>query len=142
MFRKERYPDEWPAIRAGVLMRACNMCERCFAPNGEAIIRGEGIHAETYMLPHGEVFCAIDGERLGMARGSEYDGRFVKVVLTVAHLDHVEHHNDPSNLAAMCQRCHLNHDRADNARRRKVTKRDAREAESTQEALFPREETK
>lgn len=118
MFRRERYPKEWPAIRAGILLRALNRCERCLAPNGEVIAR----HADgrSYMLDRGDVFDAETGAHLDLARGSEYDAeRFVKVVLTVAHLDHDEAHNDPSNLAALCQRCHLNHDRADNHRRRR-----------------------
>ena len=38
-----------------------------------------------------------------------------RVVLTVAHLDHVPEHSDPANLKAMCQRCHLAYDAAEHA---------------------------
>lgn len=44
----------------------------------------------------------------------------LKVILTVAHVDHDPTHNDEENLAALCQRCHLRHDakeHASNARR-------------------------
>jgi 5-methylcytosine-specific restriction endonuclease McrA len=121
VFRAERYPADWKAIRAGVLMRANNRCERCLAPNREVIARH--VDGTSYMLQRGDVFDADDGRHLGVARGSEYDAqRFVKVVLTVAHLDHDERHNNPNNLRALCQRCHLRHDARDNARRRRAAR--------------------
>lgn len=33
-----------------------------------------------------------------------------KVVLTIAHIDHVIENNDRSNLKALCQKCHNGHD--------------------------------
>jgi cytochrome c553 len=35
----------------------------------------------------------------------------IRIVLTVAHVDHDTANGERSNLAALCQRCHLNHDR-------------------------------
>lgn len=58
--------------------------------------------------PEGEVHDATTGEYMGVAKGSEYPGvRFVRIVLTIAHL----HDPNPANcaddnLAALCQRCH------------------------------------
>lgn len=118
-FRAGRYPATWKAIRAGIVLRANNRCETCGAPNGELVVRGEG----SYMLAHGETFDAETGAFLGFSRGSEYDGRWVTIVLTVAHLDHDEANNDPANLACLCQKHHLRHDAADNARRRRESKR-------------------
>lgn len=46
----------------------------------------------------------------------------VRIILTIAHLDHNENNDVPENLAALCQKCHLNHDRADNIMRRKNNK--------------------
>lgn len=118
VFRAERYPADWKAIRAGVLLRANNRCEFCLAPNREVIARH--VDGTSYMLEGGEVFDAETGEFLGSARGSEYDAaRLIEVVLTVAHLDHDESNNDVTNLRALCQRCHLTHDARDNARRRR-----------------------
>jgi hypothetical protein len=34
-----------------------------------------------------------------------------KVILTVAHLDHIPENCDYSNLKAMCQKCHNNYDK-------------------------------
>lgn len=123
-FKKSRYPSNWAEIRAAILKRAENKCERCKAPNGETIVRGEGGDAGTYaMFDGGECFDAETGKHLGWVRGSEYNGgNVVRVVLTVAHLDHVESNNDPSNLLALCQKHHLSHDATDNARRRRENK--------------------
>ena len=51
------------------------------------------------------------GQSLGGCRSSDGpEGRFVKTILTCAHLDQNPAHNDPANLAALCPRCHLRHD--------------------------------
>lgn len=121
-FKTQRYPKNWRAIREGVRLRTNNQCAQCRAPNGEAIVRADD--GRTYMLPDGQVFDAANGTPRGYARGSEYDGRLVRVVLTVAHLDHDETNNDPDNLAALCQKCHLAHDRADNQRRAQATRQE------------------
>lgn len=122
-FRAERYPKNWSEIRAAILTRAKNRCETCGAPNHEAIVRGVGKDAGTYaMFDGGDCFDAETGEERGAVRGSEYDaGSLVRVILTVAHLDHDESNNDPANLKALCQMHHLRHDALDNARRRRAT---------------------
>lgn len=113
-FRPERYPTNWPAIRASIRARAEEQCEcigecgdvheggRCLAPNGELILRDP--HAPAQWTEHDPALA-----------GRNHSA--TKVVLTVAHLDHDEQNNDPSNLRTLCQRCHLALDRADNARR-------------------------
>lgn len=137
MFRAHRYPKDWPAIRASIRARAGERCEQCRAPNGATIARGaKGSRDEgTYMLEGGEVHDAATGEYRGLARGSEYDaGSFVRVILTVAHLNHREDDNRPENLAALCQRCHLRLDAADNAARRRE-RRDAAAGQAPLPAL-------
>ena len=85
---RAKYPKDWTLIRAYVLARAKNRCE-C----------------------HGE--CGLHHER----RCIEVHGHYARyavghVVLTLAHLDHDETHNDYpfTNLKAMCQRCHNRYD--------------------------------
>ena len=109
---KARYPKDWPQISKAIRDRAGQKCEKCGAPNGQWIARGEGIHAGTYMLADGgATYDAETGEFLGHARGSEYNARsVVRVVLTVAHLDHQPENCDPENLRAWCQRCHNAYD--------------------------------
>lgn len=44
-----------------------------------------------------------------------------RVVLTVAHLDHVPENVTPGNLRALCQRCHLQYDKDHHQRTRRRT---------------------
>lgn len=118
------YPSDWPAISREVRQQAGNKCQRCRAPNGQPIARGSGPDAGTYMLMRGQVFDDTTGEYYGRARGSEYSAnRMVKVVLTVAHLDHDPRNNgEPGNrpnLRALCQQCHNRHDAKDRAKTRR-----------------------
>jgi hypothetical protein len=59
------------------------------------------------------------------------------VVLATAHLDHDPTHNDPANLAALCQRCHLINDREEHARRRRLTILGRRAAGDLFEGPYP-----
>ena len=43
----------------------------------------------------------------------------IKIVLTVAHLDHDVTNNNNDNLKLMCQRCHLRYDAKHKAQKRK-----------------------
>jgi hypothetical protein len=88
-----RYPDDWWKISAQIRFgRAEGRCE-CTGICGTR-------HA------HGR----CDQRDGSPATWSGARGRGLKVVLTVAHLDHVPEHCEPDNLAAMCQACHLRHD--------------------------------
>jgi 5-methylcytosine-specific restriction endonuclease McrA len=123
---KARYPKDWPQISRAVRDDAGNQCEQCKAPNGEVIARGTGGDAGTYMLRDGRVFDADTGAHLGMARGSEYECRMVKIVLTVAHLNHQPEDNRRENLKALCQRCHLQYDAKSKVERRRERARDSK----------------
>lgn len=63
--------------------------------------------------------CEICGVRNYSWRLGADGKREIKVVLTVAHLDHDPANNDPENLKALCQRCHNGHDAAHRAESRK-----------------------
>lgn len=135
VFHAGRYPKNWREIRTGIVLRGNNRCEQCLAPNGEVIAR----HADggSYMLEAGDVFDAETGAHKGLARGSEYDAKsHVKVILTVAHLDHDESNNAPDNLRSLCQLHHLRHDARDNARRRSANARKAADDAAGQGSLF------
>ena len=85
---RHRYPKDWPQIRARILARAGNACEKCKAPNRTRIARGAGKDEGTYMLDSADVFCADTGQHLGQCRHSDYElARMVDIVLTIAHLD-------------------------------------------------------
>lgn len=92
---RHRYPPNWRAIRAAILERAGHRCERCDVPNG--VWRNHRTDAWTYDAALSEAW-RLDGDHVA------------RIVLTVAHLDHIPEHNDPANLRALCQRCHLRWD--------------------------------
>ena len=76
-----RYPKDWPAIAKAVKEAAGWACVGSPAFPGCRAKHGQ---------PHPDTGA--------------------KVVLTVAHLDHVPENCDPSNLRAWCQKCHNTYD--------------------------------
>ncbi len=127
---RARYPRDWKAISLRIRERAGQRCEctgqcgdthldaddkvsRCNAPNGEMIIRDRQ-EPECYEVH------AVCG---GCAGGDEDCMRAVRVVLTVAHLDHTPENCANENLLAMCQRCHLRLDRFHHGHNARATRR-------------------
>ena len=100
---RARYPANWAEVRAEVLIRAGHCCEwpGCGVPNYSAgywdrehfVVVGCGV-----IEPRHAVQLAIQGHRL------------LRIVLTIAHLDHTPEHCDMENLRALCQRHHLRYD--------------------------------
>lgn len=91
---RDRYPADWPEIRARIRARSGNCCEGspaypdCRARNGKP-------HPETGSI----------------------------VVLTVGHLDHTPENCDDENLRHWCQRCHLTYDAKHHAQTAYMTRR-------------------
>ena len=86
---KKRYPKNWKQIRTQILDRAGERCEFCGAENHTYVMKAG---TEDWKYP-----------------------KWVKVVLTIAHLDHTPENWEPSNLRALCQRCHNRYDAAHRA---------------------------
>lgn len=111
---KLRYPPDWPAISARVRARADNRCEECGvenhelggrAPNGEwckALPQGENLLGLKWPIPGFKAWCEGYPEKL----------RIVRIILTVAHLNHQPEDCRDENLRAWCQRCHNRYDAA------------------------------
>lgn len=105
---------EWLDLRARILARARHRCEQCGVRNRQLIYRFDG-KPGWWMHIDGAVKDP-DGGFHGLMRGSEAPaGKFVDVVLTIAHLDQDPTNNDPANLKALCQ---LDHNRLDAPHRR------------------------
>lgn len=120
-----KYPRDWEAIRATILARAGNRCERCGVPNGAIIHRC----AECFEF-RGTIFSAHDGKRVKSTDNYVTLGAFARetrIVLTIAHLDHDVTNNDPGNLQALCQWHHLRLDAEQHRRRAAETRRRKRE---------------
>jgi hypothetical protein len=124
---KARYPKDWPALSRAARERARWRCEFCGVENGALGGRPPdgrwfdalptGTQGLDYAWPKpGDVWsCVRHGEVLAL--------RIVRIVLTVAHLDHTPENCAPENLRALCQRCHLRYDAAHHARNAAATRR-------------------
>jgi hypothetical protein len=120
----KKYPANWKTeIRPAILEREGHRCKFCKVPNYWPIIRGEWNGEAVWQDIDGEMHSAATGEYLG----STYVGDVhstnlpVKVVLTIAHLNHNIADNRPENLAALCQKCHNTHDLEYRKANRKAT---------------------
>jgi len=48
--------------------------------------------------------------------------KVIKIILTIAHLDHDINNNDYLNLKALCQKCHLNYDKEHHSKKSRATR--------------------
>ncbi len=112
---RARYPKDWPTISAAVREDAGQKCEWCSAPNGVMIRRGTTRdcrhvwrEASSSAYENGRY---DDGSEAPDSNEDTCDyAPAVRVVLTVAHMDHVPENVERSNLKALCQRCHNEYD--------------------------------
>lgn len=135
--RKQLYSDDWPEISQRVREEAGQRCEHCNAPNGEHVVRcteEPGAYGELWFDPDGVPGCTwhnVRGELIKPKYDPSWDVmsdcddlpegmRWVKIVLTVAHVDQDATNNARENLRALCQRCHFELDRTPEARRRRM----------------------
>lgn len=130
------YPADWKAIRAEVLERAANCCERCGVENHAWISRAWS-NAARYVVLAADVVRRWQVRKLW----DRTIGRPpIRVVLTIAHLDQNPRNNGApghrKNLAALCQRCHLLHDREQHQQNAADTRRRKLEAKSGQLRLI------
>lgn len=125
----DRYPPDWPAISQSIRQRAGNRCEECGLAN-QALGGRDDTGRFWPAMPTG-----ADGLRTTWPQPGE-DGwcerapplepirlRIIRIVLTVAHLDHTPENCDPNNLRAWCQRCHLRYDAAHHRKTAETTRR-------------------
>jgi len=117
-----KYPPNWKTeIVPRIIKRAGNCCEFCGVANGAELtsiplkicINGKYSVKRFWLSDAGDIF-----RMKPYALGGKV--KKIKVVLTIAHLDHDElnHDVDDSRLAALCQYCHLNYDVDEKCRRK------------------------
>ena len=110
----KKYPLNWKTeIRPGILKRAKNCCENCGLKNytyGFRDLSGK-FYSTNYVLNRFEM-TGLDFFDDVLSHLIEKDGRAkpIKIVLTIAHLDHNITDNSLDNLKALCQKCHLSYD--------------------------------
>lgn len=106
----KKYPKNWKSeIRPRILKRAENKCECCGLENYSFV--------QSFKKNDKTVWKAIkDGQLICITK------KVVKVILTIAHLDHdaTNHDVKDERLKAMCQLCHLRYDAEEKVKRRKI----------------------
>lgn len=125
---RARYPQNWDQLSLAIRNIAEWKCEFCGVPHGALVIRDDEGHHHAPKLKGG-LTCAYPqpGEQ-GIYLHPRYgyrSGRVIKIVLTVAHLDHKPENCSADNLRALCQRCHLRHDAHQHARTRRENRKRA-----------------
>lgn len=126
-----RYPGgsikspEWRAIRKRIGARSGWRCETCGAPHMTIVARGSFSGRDAYMIVDtGEVFDAETGLKMATMKLSAFGAyRVLKIILTVAHLNHDETDSRDANLAHLCQRHHLRLDAKHHQRNASRTRR-------------------
>lgn len=136
---KDRYPKDWSRISLSIRERAKWRCEFCGIQGGQ--LGGRDYHGNW----HPALPLRVEGQRtiwpvrgtraLCEAEPAPIKLKIIKIILTVAHLDHTPENCDPSNLKALCQKCHLDYDKDEHRR----SASDRRRRQFAIRDLFPRE---
>ena len=116
-----RYPADWKQIRTRILQRANYRCEHagCRAQHGVT-----GYWHDSRFTPMPDALWqagAKVGDRIACADGSTI--KIIKIVLTIAHLDHQPENCTDDNLRAWRQRHHLAYDHDHHRRNAQATRR-------------------
>lgn len=96
------YPKNWKQIRQQILEREGHRCKFCGVKNYDVGYRDKNEYWHPIEQSHQGNLDAEDTRAAGF--------KIIKIVLTVAHLNHDINENGPENLAALCQLHHLRHD--------------------------------
>jgi 5-methylcytosine-specific restriction endonuclease McrA len=104
------YPDNWKEeIRPAILKRENYRCKFC------------GVRHKAYGI-RDEKGQFIELDKTDKDAVIKSGKKFIRVILTIAHLDHNIQNNDFSNLAALCQKCHNNYDKEYRIAKRRINK--------------------
>ena len=102
------YPKDWKAISRRIRFeRAGGKCEQCEAKHDSYGYRDT--EGRYHMIAEDETFLGMEAEAIAL-EGLDGETKVVRIVLTVAHLNHDPTDNREENLKALCQRCHLRYD--------------------------------
>jgi len=117
---KARYPDDWKEISLRIREEAGQKCEWCQKPNGQQI---RCLSPGLWLDPNANWWRDNRGWKVPHDRAPKLtEGKVVKVILTVAHMNHQPEDCRRENLRALCQSCHLTYDAAHHAESRRQTK--------------------
>ena len=116
-----RYPPDWKKeIVPRILERAGHKCENCGLANYQDVWSIPLRVCEVSRYKVRRFWVTNEGDYIRMKPFSQGGNiKKVRVVLTIAHLDHDETNHDVADdrLKAWCQSCHLNYDAKEKMRR-------------------------
>lgn len=93
------YPDNWKdEIRPAILKRANYRCEKCGVRQ-----RAVGFRDNT-----GKFIELDKSDKEAVEKSGK---KFIKIFLSIAHINHNINDNNQNNLIALCQKCHNNLDK-------------------------------
>jgi hypothetical protein len=104
-------------------------CERCNAVNHSLVCRGTWNDKPVWQNDDGQIYNSDTGEYMGDSYvgdvWTDEKRPLVKIVLTIAHVEHDLTKNELEDLRAWCQRCHNHHDKEhrNNNRRETIKKK-------------------
>lgn len=118
------YGRVWRTVtRPRILARAGNKCEACTVPNSTDVTRIGGCWLdERVTWSDGITKQWRDTAGQILERRPAGKKRRIRVVLTIAHLNHVAGDDRDENLKAWCQWCHLDYDKRHHAETRAARK--------------------
>jgi len=125
------YGRVWQTVtRPRILARAGNKCEQCGKPNHRRLwVWSPRIYGDQYWtltkIRQAWHYCKFGGAAGNFVLyGVQWrDARRIRVVLTIAHLNHTAGDDRDENLKALCQWCHLNYDK-EHHRETRATRKD------------------
>jgi 5-methylcytosine-specific restriction endonuclease McrA len=124
---KHYYGAQWRTqIRPRILERDGHRCKFCGKPDRTAVRQVIENGSMWWSLFQETTWTDQTGEKSSADASKFRDIKTVRVVLTVAHLNHNPADNRTENLAALCQWCHLNYDKEHHANTRAMRKDQAR----------------
>lgn len=122
-----KYAKNWKAIRAAILERSGHCCEKCGVANKQLGYRDAEGKFYSWSLIEDSLenngHDLFDDVLKNCFDKKGNPTKAIRIVLTVAHLDHNTENNDKQNLKALCQRCHLGHDLQHHRKNAKETNR-------------------
>lgn len=140
----------WDQARASILQRARKQCEDCGKPQGKLVYvtrDGTGRWNSEITLGYQNARLLVTRVRKELAGKRRFEARWnawygpgkntapapesgyiycIRVVLSIAHLNHTPGDDRPENLKALCLGCHLRYDREYHKLQRSIRKDTAR----------------
>lgn len=116
---KGLYPANWKEVVAAIRERSGDRCELCGVMNGHLIERNAEGSLWRYQFAPAICFHIGTYAKHYLSPAADDWRPPIRIILTVAHLDHDPRNNDPENLRHWCQYHHNNYDAAHRAENRR-----------------------